>query len=254
MVAGEPMKPTPAREQTPSREFPKEGEGPREFVKYTFYKVRPEWWQRPREQRSADKAEFAALLNELQDKITLRTYTLVGIRGDTEFMTWAIADSVEAFVAMGRRARSTGLGRHLDLPYSYLAMRRMSVYLQGHEHAGQEGAGTARSPVGGKYLFVYPFTKKREWYALPFEERRRIMGEHFRIGHKYPRITIHTGYSFGLDDQEFMLGFEGDSPGEFLDLVMELRSSGASRYTAMETPIFTCLFMEPEAVMATLGD
>jgi len=68
-----------------------------------------------------------------------------------------------------------------------------------------------------------------------------MMGEHFRIGHKYPGVDIHTGYSFGLDDMEFILGFEADTPAEFLDLVQELRPTEASRYTERETPIFTCV-------------
>ena len=56
-----------------------------------------------------------------------------------------------------------------------------------------------------KYLFVYPFEKKREWYRLPAEERMRIMREHIEIGRRYPQISINTTYSFGLDDQEFVV-------------------------------------------------
>ena len=40
---------------------------------------------------------------------------------------------------------------------------------------------------------------------------------------------------------EFILAFEAESPAEFLDLVSGLRSTEASRYTALETPIFTCV-------------
>ena len=43
------------------------------------------------------------------------------------------------------------------------------------------------------------------------------------------------------DDQEFVLGFETDSPGDFLDLVHELRASESSSYTLKDTPIFTCI-------------
>ncbi len=228
--------------------------GTREFLKYTFYKVRPEWRTLPRDIRDAHKAEFASLLRDLAVETTLRTYSLAGIRGDADFMAWVIADHLETLPSIATRISSTGLGKYLDIPYSYLAMRRKSIYLAGHNHAGQDGAGTPRPPVGSKYLFVYPFTKKREWYSLPFEERQRMMREHFRTGHRYPGVTIHTGYSFGLDDQEFMLAFEADRPGEFLDLVTELRSSEASRYTERETPIFTCIAMEPKAMLAALGD
>jgi chlorite dismutase len=66
-------------------------------------------------------------------------------------------------------------------------------------------------------------------------------------------VTIHTAYSFGLDDQEFVLSFEADDPLDFLDLVMELRPSEASRYTDKETPIFTCILSTPESMLEALG-
>ena len=71
------------------------------------------------------------------------------------------------------------------------------------------------------------------------------MGEHFRVGHRFPGVQIHTGYSFGIDDAEFILAFEGDSPAEFMDLVEALRPSEASRFTQLETPIFTALRASP---------
>ena len=60
---------------------------------------------------------------------------------------------------------------------------------------------------------------------------------------RYPEITINTSYSFGLDDQEFVVSFECDDPGEFLDLVQELRTSESSAFTLRDTPIFTCVAM-----------
>src|SRR5439155_9755267 len=94
-----------------------------------------------------------------------------------------------------------------------------------------------------RYLFVYPFDKKREWYRLPDEERARIMADHIAIGRRYPEITINTAYSFGIDDQEFVVSFEADDPGRFLELVQELRSSESSSYTLRDTPIFSCVAM-----------
>jgi chlorite dismutase len=81
-------------------------------------------------------------------------------------------------------------------------------------------------------------TKKRSWYALPHEERTRIMAAHFAVGHRYPTIRIHTGYSFGIDDQEFVVAFECDDVREFLALVADLRETESSSYTERETPIF----------------
>jgi chlorite dismutase len=96
--------------------------------------------------------------------------------------------------------------------------------------------------------------KKRIWYRLPYERRKAMMVEHFAIGHRYPQVKINTAYSFGLDDQEFVVAFECDEPAAFLDLVMELRESQASRYTERETPIFTCVLMPPaDALQLALG-
>jgi chlorite dismutase len=252
MVAGREMREASAGSE--GRGPPVRGDAPREFLKYTFYRARPEWRALPRATRSGHRAAFASLLREFAEETGLRTYSLVGIRGDVDFMTWAIAHDLETFASNARRIASADLGGHLEVPYSYLAMRRRSMYLGGHEHAAQDGAGAPRAPVGSRYLFVYPFTKKREWYSLPFEERQRMMRDHFRIGHRYPGVTIHTGYSFGLDDHEFVLAFEADRPQDFSDLVLELRSTEASRYTASETPIFTCLAVDPAGLMAALGD
>jgi chlorite dismutase len=241
-------------EVTPPLEGAQPGAAAREYLKYTFYRVAQSWRLQPREARAAQKRGFSAELSALCGEYNVRLYSLVGLRGDCDFMTWTIADRAQDLQEVARRVVSTEVGAHLETPYSYLGMRKRSVYLGGHEHAAQDGAGGPGAPVGASFLFVYPFTKKRDWYALPFEERQKIMREHFKVGHKYPKITIHTGYSFGIDDYEFILAFEGDDPGEFLDLVMELRTSEASRYTAVETPIFTCMAAEPEALVAALGD
>jgi chlorite dismutase len=225
----------------------------REFLKYTFYKVQPEWRRLAADAKKKQKVGFAGLLHELEDEVTLGCYSLQGIRADADFMTWAIDPRLETFQRMASRIFSTDLGHYLDTTYAYLAATKRSSYIGGHSHEGQDGLGRKAVPLGTRYLFVYPFTKKREWYSIPFDRRQEIMRDHFRIGHKYPAVKIHTAYSFGLDDQEFVLAFESDEPLEFLDLVMELRSSEASRYTERETPIFTCVRATPEQMLDALG-
>ena len=83
--------------------------------------------------------------------------------------------------------------------------------------------------------------KKRDWYRLPAEERMRVMRDHIAVARRFPGIETNTAYSFGLDDQEFVVAFDADDPAEFLDLVQELRATESSAYTESETPIFTCI-------------
>lgn len=223
------------------------------YLKYTFFKAAREWRFLKDDARESARREFLGVLDRHSRATALSFFSLVGIRGDTDFMILADSDSLESFQELISELLLTQLGRHLDTPYSYLAMTRRSPYLGTHRHQGQEETGRETAESRSKYLFVYPFVKKREWYRLPFTERQRMMAEHFKIGHKYPRIKINTGYSFGIDDQEFMLGFEGDDPSEFLALVEELRSSDASMYTQLETPIFTCRRVDAKQMLELLG-
>jgi chlorite dismutase len=94
--------------------------------------------------------------------------------------------------------------------------------------------------------------KKREWYRLPPEERMRVMKSHIETGRRYPTIDINTAYSYGLDDQEFVVSFDSDEPGDFLDLVLELRGTESSAYTESETPIFTCISASVERALGAL--
>ena len=80
----------------------------------------------------------------------------------------------------------------------------------------------------------------------------RIMRDHIETGRRHPSIEINTAYSFGLDDQEFVVSFNADDPGEFLDLVQELRGTESSAYTQSETPIFTCISTSVERALDAL--
>ena len=224
------------------------------FLKYTFFKVAREWRSLTQAEKESGRAEIASLLTKKTADLNLQLFSLVGIRGDADFMLLAESQRLESFQDLVSAVLATSLGRYLEIPYSYLAMTRRSHYLGSHKHPGQEGTeGEEGRPRQSKYLFVYPFVKKREWYGLPFTERQRIMADHFKVGHKYPEIKINTGYSFGLDDQEFVLAFEGDDPAEFLLLVEELRGTEASKYTELETPIFTCLRTDAQNLVKAIG-
>jgi chlorite dismutase len=227
------------RGETPPPAKAERNDEPRDFVLYSFYHLRPEWRRLPRAARVKGKKAFREILERPPKGVFVRSYSLVGLKASAEMMVWSIGSELPSLQEFHSRLLGTPLGGYLDTSHIYLGMGRRSEYLGEHAHGG-EGSEARRRPFDLPYLFVYPFVKKREWYGLPFEERRRIMGEHFRIGHRFPKIRIHTGYSFGLDDMEFILAFEAERPEEFLDLVSALRSTEASRYTALETPIFTC--------------
>lgn len=215
-------------------------DGP-QFVHFSFYKLDIRWRRLPQDLKEEGKGEARLILEKWAGRFAIRPYALTGLRGDADFLLWKIGDRVEDFQGFATSFLNTTLGGYLETPYAYLAMTRRSKYVGGHEHEGGHGTTAKLEPLGKPYLMVYPFVKTHEWYQLPFEERKRLMGEHFRIGHKYPNVKIHTTYSYGLDDQEFVLAFETDDPEDFLNLVEELRFAESRKYTLRDTPTFTCV-------------
>lgn len=228
-------------------------QGRRDFVKYSFLKVAPEWRKLPDTDRARAKSGLAGLIAEFSERMIINSYSLVGTRGDADFMLWQISPTLETISELAAQMNCTELGKFLQTPHSYLAMTRRSPYVDQHQHSGQEGNSTTMRILGRKYLFIYPFVKTHDWYQLPVEARQQMMNEHFTIGHRYPSVKISTAYSFGLDDQEFVLGFETDEPDAFLDLVMELRESKARPYTLRDTPIFTCIHKPLRECLEDLG-
>ena len=218
----------------------------RSFVKFTFVKADPAWRRLPAAERAEHKREFAAACREFADDHFLRAYSTVGTRGDCDLMVRAVCPALEPIHELHVLLNQSGLMRWAEIPHSYLAMTKESVYSD--EPAPLE----PRPGADSRYLIVYPMWKKREWYALPEEERMRIMRSHIEVGRRHGTIDINTAYSFGLDDQEFVVSFDTDDPGDFLDLVQELRGTESSAYTLSETPIFTCISASPERALDAL--
>ena len=225
----------------------------RQSVNFAFYKVDPAWRRLPKEEREASKKEFGAAVEEWRQRMLLISYSTVGLRPETDFMLWRIADSLDLLQEMSRALNRTALGAYLTTPYSFVAMTKRSIYVDKHVHPGQEGRRAAIVPGEYRYLFVYPFVKTRDWFLLPIEQRQEMMDVHIKVGHQFPSVKLNTTYSFGLDDQEFVVAFESDKPGDFVDLVMALRETEGSRFTLRDTPIITCIRKPIHEALDDLG-
>jgi chlorite dismutase len=223
----------------------------REFVRFSFYKVSPQWRRLSSEARHDAVAEVENLVSRYAEGMMIRPYSTVGTRADCDLMLWTASHELSSVQELARDFSATQVGLLSENAHSFLAMTKRSMYLDNHLHAGQERLHV--KPSKSRYLFVYPFVKTRDWYLLPKSERQRVMDEHIAIGHKYPGVKINTTYSFGLDDQDFVVAFETNEPADFVDLVMDLRETEGSKYTVRDTPIFTCVAKPLTEVLADLG-
>jgi chlorite dismutase len=217
------------------------------FLNFSFFKVDPKWrWLNEIGKEEAAK-EFASLVEVANTKMKVRVYSTVGLREDSDFMVWMISDTLEKTQVMTSKIYSTVLGKYLDPSYVFLSAAKPSVY----SSKITPGFMTDEQPM--KYCIVYPFVKSREWYLLPFEERKKMMEEHITVGRKFPQVRLNTTYSFGIDDQDFMLAFETTDLMAFQDLIMQLRETQVSKYIVKDTPMIVCVYKGVEDIVKSLG-
>jgi chlorite dismutase len=217
------------------------------YLNFSFYKVDPKWrWLNEIGKEEAAK-EFANLIEVANTKIKARVYSTLGLRADADLLIWMVSDTIEKTQVMTSKVYSTVLGKYLTPSHVFLSVSRPSIY----SSKVTPGFMTDEEPM--KYVVVYPFVKSREWYLLPFEERKKMMDEHIAVGRKFPQVRLNTTYSFGLDDQDFMLAFETPDLTIFQQLIMQLRETRVSKYVVRDTPMIVCVYKGVEDIVKSLG-
>ncbi|WP_229716062.1 hydrogen peroxide-dependent heme synthase [Mangrovihabitans endophyticus] len=180
-------------------------------------------------------SEVDALFEQLagKDVVVRGTYDVSGLRADADVMVWWHSSSSDALQEAYGLFRRTGLGRSLSPVWSQMALHRPAEFNKSHLPAFL--AGEQARP----YLCVYPFVRSYEWYLLPDAERRAMLAEHGQMARGYPDVRANTVASFALGDYEWMLAFEADELHRIVDLMRDLRASGARRHVREEVPFYT---------------
>jgi chlorite dismutase len=227
-----------AIEKTQTKEKRERGNSASEqFVQFIFFSVAREWRLLSEQDRESGRRRFEEVVAESSSAIQTHSYSTMGFTANADFMLWRKAGSPEPLQESISQLLATGLGPYLEISELFFGLTKPSVYT-GHRTAQEQAIDSSdRAP----YFVLYPFTKTADWYLLSKEVRQGMMNEHIKVGRTYPSISQVLLYSTGLADQEFIVGYETASLGEFQDLVIDLRGTEARRYTLSDTPIFTCI-------------
>jgi chlorite dismutase len=210
---------------------------PRPYHHYLFFDVRPAFYELAADEPTKLGHEFKAALEHLTGT-TVEPYATLGMKAGTTFMLWCRSDRPESVTNQLPGLLRTGLGRHLNLVQTYFGIVRPSQY---SGRTGKPEQVIQNYDQRLPYLTLYPFTKTHEWHQLAPDNRRAVMGQHIKTGVSHPEIRQCLLYSYGLDDQEFLVSYEMPTLEEFQDLVIEMRSLIGRPYTLSDTPIYTCL-------------
>jgi chlorite dismutase len=172
--------------------------------------------------------------DDLADGVVLRgVYDVSGLRSDADVMLWLVGDRPEQLQAQARRLRRTSELTPLAPTWSAMGVHRPAEFTASHAPAYMRGT-TPRD-----WLTVYPFVRSYEWYLLPSEERRAMLGEHGRKGREFAQVQSNTVAAFTLGDYEWILGLEADELSDLVDLMRYLRETEARRHVREEIPFFT---------------
>ena len=203
-----------------------------QFVHALALALDPAWRRLPDAQRRSTCADFLATIESAKD-VQSHAYSMVGLQPGVDLMLWRLAVSLDALEASAAAALRCGMGAWMSVTESFIGLIQPSQYVKKPTPQEQSLFSGERS----RYLIVYPFTKSAEWYLLDKETRQRVMNEHIKVGHGYPQVRQLLAYSFGLDDQDFVVAYETDDLPAFGDLVRALRSTESRRSTVRDTPI-----------------
>lgn len=186
------------------------------------------------------KKEFLEELNN-EENVVVYTYATLGLKVNTNILIWLQSESIEDMQLFLNLLMHTRLGRHLTITYTLFGMTRPTLY------SPQDIQDSSRK--GGKYLIIYPFTKTHSWYELDLKTRKKLMTGHMTIGKRYRQVTQLLLYSYGVDDNEFIVSYETDKLPDFQQLVMDLRMDSVRAFTKKDTPIYTCIYKSPEEAL-----
>lgn len=226
-------------------------------VLHLFYRVdQGQWSLLSSEEQIEAKTRLSELVQEIRatEGCQLMTFAMVTPKADVGFMLLASdLHKANAFEKQLTQALGPDI---LQATYSYLSMTERSEYTTTDEQYAADLAAEGHAPGTPeheqkmaefqarmkKYLkdrlypvlppwevmCFYPMNKRRgdvkNWYALSFEERKKLMGGHARVGRQWAGkiLQLITG-STGLDDWEWGVTLLAHDPMDIKGIIYEMR-------------------------------
>jgi chlorite dismutase len=160
-------------------------------------------------------------------------YDVSSLRADADLMIWLHGGEPETLQWALRTLRRSSLLVTLLPTWNAMGVHRDAEFSASHLPAFMKDAEPR------EWMTVYPFVRSYEWYLLPDDERRAMLGQHGRKGSEYASVLANTVASFALGDYEWILGLEADDLVDLVDLMRHLRQTDARMHVREEIPFFT---------------
>ncbi|MBX3028408.1 chlorite dismutase family protein [bacterium] len=256
-------------------------------VVHQFFRIdRRRWQALTPDARRAAIEEYTTRLAALGAEEGLQFVPLAGIaKADVGYM--AVHPDLRRVQQLGQSLAATTFGTCLTPVHAFLSMSEVSEYMSGPDDWARElveqqhldpdspefrkrmDAMAARMrayaearvhpqlPTDMPIICFYPMSKvrgeQRNWYALPFEERKRLMGGHGATGRKFAgRVLQLITSSTGLDDWEWGVTLFARDLKSIRDVVYEMRFDEGSALYGLFGEFYVFLRLDPADLQATL--
>ncbi len=227
--------------------------------------------------------DLATTLETWQERLQLHIFSALGHKGDVLLM--AISEDLSQLRSLQTAVCSTTAAPAVELAWSYLSLtegseytttperyreemaqkgleadeleRRVEQYAERMENY-QESKLHPQMPDDWQLLCVYPMSHRREgqdnWYALDYDERKRLMAEHGKSGRAYTgRVLQLVSASTGLDDWEYAVSLFAHDLTDVKSIVYTMRYDEASVRYAEFGPFVIGIRREPADLVAEVG-
>jgi len=245
-------------------------------VLHLYYHVERQLWSREGTgERKEAVAEFRDWLRGRAREEGLQLIPMAGIgKFDVGFM--AVHPDLHRLQELGQEIRATAFGRCLKPAYSFLSLSEASEYVStpgqwaqqliDEKHmdpASSEFAASVATfgkrmaqysearlhpqlPADMPAVCFYPMRKlrtdTRNWYALDFARRQRLMSGHGETGRRFAdRVTQLVTSATGLDNWEWGVTLFARDLSSLRDVVYEMRFDEASAIYAEFGPFYVGL-------------
>ena len=102
-------------------------------MNFGFYKVDPAWRRLPAEDRKRGKCQFIDVVKSYDQDVMTIAYSMIGVRGDCDFMLWRIGFDLLKFQEMMAKLLETGSGQ---IPHHalFVLVHDQALRLRGQAH------------------------------------------------------------------------------------------------------------------------
>jgi chlorite dismutase len=188
--------------------------------------------------------DFPEAVSAMADQgVTLRgIYDVTGMRAEASLMVWLHGPDAADLQSALRALRRTAVLQSVTCEWSAMGVHRDAEFNKSHIPGFVRGV----EPQG--WLCLYPFVRSFEWYLLPDQERSALLIEHGRKGAAYTDVVTNTVATFALSDYEWLLPLESDNLLSLVDMMRDLRATGARRHVREEVPFYTGRRIQPAEI------